>query len=118
MSALEAIESRFGADIEIRIVFWMPEAASTDWTRSSLVNYAQERFGDRVYLDFQGIEGDRFAAHTSGESFLFNREGKLLMQGGLTPRRSTADADFAIATIDRALHQKQVLFGQTYGCAF
>lgn len=118
LSALESIESRFGEELEIRIVFWLPEDPSSEWTDCDLVESARKKFGDRVYLDFQGIESDRFAANTSGESFLFNKEGRLLMQGGLTPRRSTADADFAVMTIDLALQGKGVLFGHTYGCAF
>ncbi len=37
--------------------------------------------------DVDGHEAQRFHAHTSGETLLYNASGKLLFQGGITGRR-------------------------------
>jgi hypothetical protein len=61
----------------------MPEA----WEKTDLWKSASAIPGVHVVTDIDGKEAIRFGAATSGQAFLYDREGRLLFAGGITESR-------------------------------
>lgn len=84
---LERLAAQVGVTPDIRVVFVQPSGTTADWAHTDLWQAAAAIPGVTVALDHNGLESRRFGARTSGESFLYDKIGQLLFQGGITPAR-------------------------------
>jgi hypothetical protein len=72
------------------VVFVQPAGAPDAWERTSLRDEAAAVPGVRVLSDVRGSEAGLFGAATSGETVLYDAQGRLVFRGGLTAGRGHA----------------------------
>lgn len=76
--------------VAVRVVFFAPENATEDWTRSDLWQSAASIPGVSVEMDRDGKMARQFGVETSGQAVLYDAGGQLLFQGGITAGRGHA----------------------------
>lgn len=69
------------------VLFVKPRSVSNDWDHTDLWQSASAIPGVTVLNDDDGVEAMRFDAHVSGQVMVYDREGKLVFQGGITESR-------------------------------
>ncbi|HET6346573.1 MAG TPA: hypothetical protein VFH51_16695 [Myxococcota bacterium] len=72
--------------VRAHIVFEPSAEAAADVSQTALYKRAMQ-VGVAVHIDTDSRERQRFDAHTSGVTQLYDSEGDLLYQGGITPAR-------------------------------
>ena len=80
---MERLHDRVAADV----VFLRPSELPGRWTRSPTWRRARDIPGVTVLADRDGDEARRFGARTSGQVLLYDRDGRLVFDGGITPSR-------------------------------
>jgi hypothetical protein len=73
--------------VAAQVIFVEPEGAGPNWKDTPLRRKAAAIPGVTVLSDEGGIEAQRFDARTSGQVFLYDPQGRLRFQGGITPSR-------------------------------
>lgn len=93
ITELEKIMSRHGSKLEAYILFLAPSSPPPEWNANSATRRKAESArgirGIRIIEDIDGSEAKIFSAKTSGECLLYNTDGDLLFNGGLTAARGT-----------------------------
>jgi hypothetical protein len=74
----------------VQVVFVKPEGTASGWADTDLWRSASAIRGVKTYLDNGGVEARRFKARTSGQTLLYDRDGGLRFQGGITLARGHA----------------------------
>ncbi|HEX8139221.1 MAG TPA: hypothetical protein VF544_16780 [Pyrinomonadaceae bacterium] len=69
------------------VLFLKPEALSDGWERTDLFESARSIPGVTALVDADGREAQRFHSATSGQTMLYDGEGRLLFTGGITGAR-------------------------------
>ena len=69
------------------VVFIRPGGVDGAWEHTSVWNQATGIRGVRVIRDDNGAEAERFGVHTSGQTLLYDRYGRLVYAGGTTGAR-------------------------------
>lgn len=69
------------------VLFVKPSDFPDGWENTDLLASASAIPGVTVVRDDEGIEAGRFRASTSGQTMLYDAEGKLLFSGGITSAR-------------------------------
>jgi len=69
------------------VVFVRPHGTPDGWDDTDLRRSAAEIPGVTVMSDLDEVEVDRFNADVSGQTMLYNANGKLLYSGGITASR-------------------------------
>jgi hypothetical protein len=69
------------------VLFLKPSGSSTDWEKTDLWHSAASIPGVTVIADNDGAEARRFHAQTSGQTALYDVDGRLLFSGGITGSR-------------------------------
>ena len=69
------------------VLFVKPRGVPKDWDRTDLWQSASAIPGVTVLNDDDGAEAMRFGAHVSGQVMVYDQEGKLVFQGGITESR-------------------------------
>jgi hypothetical protein len=69
------------------VVLARPQGTPDGWDDTDLRRSAAEIPGATVMSDLDEVEVDRFNAEVSGQTMLYNAEGKLLFSGGITASR-------------------------------
>jgi len=87
LAELRAVQSRFAGRIATYVVFMHPAGSAADWSHTDTWDTASSLAGVRVLTDTDGHEAERFGATTSGHVVLYDRSGRLLYSGGITPGR-------------------------------
>lgn len=80
--------------LEVYVIFIKPTGVEQGWEQSDLWTSAAEIPGVEVVIDDQGWESQIFGVRTSGQSLLYDPNGKLLFSGGITIGRG-AEGDSA-----------------------
>jgi hypothetical protein len=73
--------------MEARVFFYQPKFSDDDWRDSDTWQKALTMKGVHAIADPDGGEAKRFGATTSGQTFLFASNGRLLFRGGITGAR-------------------------------
>ncbi len=119
LGELENLMAALRGKPDAQVWFIQPSGVAADWTETDLRRRAAAIPGVTVHDDRDGIEARRFQAETSGQTLLYDREGKLLYQGGITiarghsgdnPGRDAVAALLEHPSADRVL-------GPVFGCA-
>ncbi len=87
LGELEILAAQAKNKFEAVVLFFEPEADSEAWTKTASVKIAESIPGVRVLFDKEGGVAKRFAAETSGQTVVYNSDGKLLFSGGITGSR-------------------------------
>lgn len=72
------------------VLFLKPAGFSEDWEKTDLWASASGIPGVKPVIDYEGAEAARFNAKTSGQTVLYNAEGRLIFSGGITMARGHA----------------------------
>jgi hypothetical protein len=87
MGELEQLMADCQGRLKAQVWFIKPSGTSENWTKTDLWRAAARIPGVTVYCDVEGAEARRFNAGTSGETLLYDQDGHLLFQGGITMSR-------------------------------
>lgn len=76
--------------LEAYVLFLKPAGFSDDWEKTDLWQSAAGINGVKPIVDHDGVEARRFHAKTSGQTVLYDAEGRLVFSGGITVARGHA----------------------------
>jgi len=119
LGELELLMARYQGRVNAQVWFITPEGAGPDWKDSALWRKAASIPGIAVHHDEGMAEAARFGAGTSGQTLLYDGDGRLLFQGGITLSRGHAGenpgSDALVALLE---HRKFPVEIQTpvFGC--
>ncbi|MEN3369264.1 MAG: hypothetical protein V7609_1407 [Verrucomicrobiota bacterium] len=101
------------------VLFMKPSGSDADWDQSDLCRNAAQIPGVTVVSDADGNEARRFGAETSGHTFLFGADGRLLFSGGITASRGHAGGNAGESAILAAISDASLKPARTvvFGCA-
>lgn len=84
---LERLTARVDGRLQAFVVFIKPKGASEDWLETDLRARAEAIPNVRVVIDEDERETAIFGAQTSGLTLLYDRDGNLRFNGGITASR-------------------------------
>ena len=84
---LAALMAHAQGRLNAYVLFLKPAGFSDDWERTDLWQSAASIPGVSVMVDDDGAEARRFNSSTSGQTILYDAEGRLLFSGGITASR-------------------------------
>jgi hypothetical protein len=87
VAELAQIMARVQGKVQAYVLFYSPRESGADWQNTDLRQTAAQIPGVTVLSDIDGAEAQRFGAETSGHTFLFDPNGRLLFNGGITASR-------------------------------
>lgn len=115
---LERLMAVCQGQVNAQVWFIKPAGTSNDWTNTALWHVAASIPGVTVHCDEAGGEGRRFAALTSGQTVLYDQQGRLLFQGGITISRGHEGDNPGLADLAATLNHESPAQIQTpvFGC--
>ncbi len=118
LDELSVLASRRPEQSDVVVVFVKPPGFDDAWVRSALWRMAEAIPGATLYSDVDGTEARRFRANTSGETFLYSPERRLLFHGGLTASRGHRGDNAGRAAVEALLSGNATAQHQTpvFGC--
>jgi hypothetical protein len=104
--------------VEAYVLFVKPQGFSAEWEKTDLWAGAAAIPGVHVVGDDEGVEAKRFGSATSGQTLLYDAEGKLLFSGGITSARGHEGDNAGRAAIVSLLTTSDAGLTQTsvFGC--
>ncbi len=87
LAELSALATKCDGQANLQVVFVKPDDFEADWEKTDLLGSAAAIPGVTVAIDSNGAEAARFGATTSGETMLFDLDGRRLFHGGITVSR-------------------------------
>lgn len=93
LEELAGIIERSGPSLETYVLVYRPADFRSGWEKTGVLEAATRLRGARVVMDTDGAEARRFGGFTSGQTFLYDREGRLRFSGGITSLRGHAGAN-------------------------
>jgi hypothetical protein len=91
LEELAVILARTQGRLEAHVVFFEPADKTPSWPEeNSLANAARAIPGVSVRVDVRGVEAQRFNALTSGQTLLYDTQGRIAFSGGITAARAHA----------------------------
>ncbi len=87
LGELELLMAHCQGKLAARVVFVRPAGMTDDWVKTDSWNSAAAIPGVTVSVDDNSVECQRFQAETSGDTVLYDTQGHLLFQGGITISR-------------------------------
>jgi hypothetical protein len=116
---LALILARCRDQVDASVFFYRPASEPASWARTDLWESAAAIPGVHLAVDPDGAAARRFGAFTSGQTLLYNSDGRLIFSGGITAARGhsgdNAGRDAIVALIRggaAALNRTAV-----YGCS-
>jgi hypothetical protein len=118
MTELQRTLARCTGSVTPWIVFYKPASMPSGWEQSDLWRTAETIPGAHVISDLEGAEARRFHAATSGQTVLYDAEGKLLFSGGITGARGHEGDNAGEAAIEDLVNAAKSDCRQTpvFGC--
>jgi hypothetical protein len=116
MGELAKIMAGVQGKVNAYVLFYKPKGSAANWDQTALRRSAAAIPGVTVLSDVDGIEARRFGAETSGQTLLFDRNGRLLFSGGITDSRGHAGGNNGESAIIALANNKQP--GQTTSLVF
>ena len=90
LGELELLLAQSRGRLSARVLFIQPPGTTDDWVQTDLWRKASQLAGVTVHRDIAGVEARRFHARTSGHVLLYDRNGRLGFEGGITASRGHA----------------------------
>jgi hypothetical protein len=84
---LERVIAMSGPSLQTYVVVYRPADFQSGWEKTDVFDAAARLHRARVVIDPDGREAQLFGGFTSGQTFLYDREGKLRFSGGITSLR-------------------------------
>ena len=87
LSELNVVMQRFHGRLTAYILSVQPHGMPESWAQSDSWRSARDIPGVVVMVDRDGAEAKRFRGYTSGQTLVYDSDGRLLYNGGLTAAR-------------------------------
>ena len=87
LEELDRLMAHLPGVLVAHVVFVKPPGVPDDWEQTDLLRRAAAIPGVTLSSDDGGAEGLRFGAATSGQTAVYDGDGRLLFQGGITSSR-------------------------------
>ena len=87
LEELTALMAQSTGKVTAHVLFFKPADAGDEWAQTALWRTAAAIPGVTVSADAGGVEAKRFGGETSGDTFLYNADGRLAFHGGITAAR-------------------------------
>lgn len=118
MGELAVLMAQCQGLVNARVVFFRPRGSREDWTHSDLWRAAAIIPGVTVQADEDGHEAQLFHAETSGHTALYDAQGQLVFDGGITASRGHSGDNAGRDAITAWLHGQTPEHTQTpvFGC--
>lgn len=119
ISELAQIMAQIQGRVRAYVLFVEPKTVGAAWDDTSLRRSAAAIPGVTVASDVGGSEARRFGAETSGHTLLFDRNGRLLFNGGITQSRGHAGDNVGESAVVSLVSNHGAERTQTlvFGCA-
>lgn len=118
MGELELLMAQTQVPVTTFVLFLKPSGFTDDWEKTDLWTTASGIPGVKVVKDVDGKEATLFNAETSGQTFLYDADGKLIFKGGITDSRGHSGDNAGRSTILSLLNEGKADQTETnvYGC--
>jgi hypothetical protein len=119
MAELERILAKSPESVKPWIVFYKPADADDSWEKTDLCRWAERIPGAQIVFDPDAAEARRFAASTSGEVVVYNTDGQLQFNGGITASRGHEGDSAGKSAVLEMLNHGSTGYQATpvYGCS-
>lgn len=87
LGELAVLLQRLRGRVSGHVLFVRPKGVPAGWEETDTWRAARGLPGVSVWRDEGGTEAARFGAKTSGQVLLYDRDGRLVFSGGITPIR-------------------------------
>jgi hypothetical protein len=87
---LERIVEMTGPSVQPYLVVYRPSDFRSGWEKTEVLDAASRVQRARIVIDNDGEEAKLFGGFTSGQTYLYDREGALRFSGGITSLRGHA----------------------------
>lgn len=118
LDSLDWTMTRSRGKIAAYAVFFKPSTFPKDWEETDLWTKARAIPGVKVLSDENGSEARRFGVETSGESLVYDSNGRLMFHGGITGSRGhfgdNPGRDAVISIVQGRAEQKE---SPVFGCS-
>lgn len=115
---LEAVLEKAPRSVQPYVLVYRPRGFAEGWERTDVYTSATRLRRARVIVDHEGREARLFGGFTSGQTFLYDGDGKLRFEGGITSLRGHAGLNSGRAGIIRiASTQSGAGTHPVFGCA-
>jgi hypothetical protein len=115
---LQRIIEMSGPSLQTYVLVYRPADFRPGWEKTDVFDAAVHLPRARVVMDPDGQEARRFGAFTSGQTFLYDREGKLRFCGGITSLRGHAGVNRGSMDIVDIVHSRAEQGAHpVFGCA-
>jgi hypothetical protein len=104
--------------LKVVFLFYTPSGFSKGWEKTDIWRQASEIPDAELISDVDGRETQKFGGVTSGQTYIFDRQGLLRYSGGLTEGRGHPGECQNLETAVKALNDSNspATFGAVYGC--
>jgi hypothetical protein len=104
--------------VTAHVIFIKPAGSADDWERTDLWQSAAAIPGVSVITDEDGAEARRFHAVTSGQTAVYDVQGRLLFSGGITASRGHSGDNAGRSAIISLLNKEDAERTETsvFGC--
>ena len=101
------------------MLFLKPKDFSEDWTKTDIWQSAAAIPDVKIKIDDEGREAERFNASTSGQVLLYDANGRLLFDGGITASRGHSGDNDGREAIESFVLRGKATTTQTpvFGCS-
>ena len=116
---LEVLLAQSNERVNAHLLFIQPEGVSSGWVeRSGTWSRASTIRGVSVHLDKGGELARIFGSRTSGHTVLYDTDGKLLFEGGITASRGHSGDNIGRGAVTQLLRGARTDYVQTpvFGC--
>jgi hypothetical protein len=119
VAELARIMARLQGKVTAYVLLVEPVESGAKWENTNLQRSAEAIPGVQVVVDHDGAEARRFGAETSGHTFLFDADGRLLFSGGITTSRGHAGDNAGESAIVALVNNQTPARTQTlvFGCS-
>jgi len=119
LGELAVLMAHCQTQLTAHVLFLQPEGTTESWATTDLWRAACIIPGVTVHGDAAGVEARRFHSETSGHTVLYDRDGRLVFQGGITVSRGHSGDNPGRGTVENWLAERRPAQINTpvFGCS-
>ena len=119
VAELAQVVARTQSKARVIVLFYTPRNSDAEWANTNLHRAVAQIPGVNIFSDVDGVEARRFGAETSGHTFVFDCDGHLLFNGGITASRGHSGDNAGESAIVSLINNHSAGRAQTFvfGCA-
>jgi hypothetical protein len=117
-SELQRLLARVGNQTRCTVLVYRPQNAKPQWANTHLTHQLRSTPGVEIEFDDDAMRATELGIATSGAVVLFDADGRLRFQGGITPSRGHEGDNPGTRAVQRLIQQGEsaIDFFPAYGC--